>query len=171
MRTILLTLALLAAVAAWAGQAPAQNHSPVERAIERAFGVTLGESMPLSSKQVHLVGRPGKGLERYRLLRTPASRPPFARHWATVDVHTGRVAAMTAQTRPLGSTEKTWKIFREQIEVLESEYGTGMRVGGGAMWKLVRSGRSIALTLEPEQRQVTLRLADDKRMGLGSHLK
>lgn len=188
MRIIVLTLALLAAAAAWAGQTPASQPPPgLEPArqelaeqkpagqaqetpvpITGAFGVTLGEPLPLSSKQVLAVNPPGPGLVRYRLLFTPASRPPYAYHFATVAKNTKRVAAMTAQTRRFSTQHKALQAFLEQMEKLESTYGAGMRLGGGNIWKLKRQTNSITLVLTPAARTISLRLADERRMGLCS---
>ncbi len=158
MRTIILTLALLLLTPILPAQA---------QEIGQVYGMTLGEKLPLSSKQVMVVGAPGKGLERYQLLFVPAPRPPFARYWATTDVNTGRVVRITAQTRTLPTADQSWKIFHAQIEKLESKYGAGMRVGGGSIWRLVRQGKSIELKLDPTAKQLQIQHTNEYRMTLG----
>ncbi len=158
MRTIILTLALLLIAPALPAQA---------QEISRVYGMTLGEKLPLNSKQVQGMAAPGQGLERYMLLFVPAPRPPFARYWATTDINTGRVVRITAQTRTMPTADQSWKTFHAQIEKLESKYGAGMRVGGGSIWRLVRQGRSIELRLNPTAKQLRIQYADEFRMTLG----
>ncbi len=109
MRTIILTLTMLAALIVFIAYTP---QARAEEDMGRAFGLTLGKTLPLSSKQVQGVGSPGFGLERYMLLFIPASLPPYARHYATVDARTKRIAALTGITRKLPSEKKPGKPFK-----------------------------------------------------------
>lgn len=132
------------------GQSPAEPLQP----IERAFGMTLGEPLPLNSKQIMNVASPGPGLERFMLLFIPAPRAPYAHYYATVHTATRRVVEIMAVSRSLGSEEKTWKAFNAQITKLGKLYGKGMRLGGGSIWKVVRFGRFVELRISPGERKV-----------------
>ncbi|MBU1611808.1 MAG: hypothetical protein KKC99_08175 [Proteobacteria bacterium] len=153
---LFLTLVLLAVPAAAAAED-----------ISRAFGITLGEPLPLSSKQVQGMGSPGHGLEQYMLLFVPAPRPPYARYYATIDVATRRVARITGRSRKVGTPEQTWQAFDAQVEKLEKRYGAGMRLGGGAIWRRAQEGRSIVLTINPDAGLVQVQYADERRLRLG----
>lgn len=100
------------------------------------------------------------------MLFIPGSLPPYARHHATVDVNTKRVAAMTGTTRRLGTAQDSWDMFNKEITRLEEKHGTGMRVGGGTIWKVKRKGNSITLTLAPQARKLSIRFADERRLAL-----
>jgi hypothetical protein len=117
--------------------------------IEGAFGLTIGEPIPLNSKQVMGVGSPGAGLERYMLLFVPAPRSPYARYYATVEAATRRVVEILAITRPIGTEQQTWTAFNQQIAKLGERYGKGMRLGGGTIWKVARLGRAAELRVDP----------------------
>lgn len=135
-------------------------HDP--RAVSRAFGITLGQPLPLSSKQVQAVGTPRPGRTRYLLLFVPAPRLPYARYWAVTDVTTRQTMAIMGQTRPLPSAECTWQAFEEQILKLERRHGAGMRLGGGAIWRVERGGRFIDLRADPRARKLQIAYGMDQ---------